>query len=194
MPANQITDLLILEPVSDIFYIEKGNKGEAVDSLGLVSSELWLAVINANKGRLPNPRILSKLSHDDRAYYSSEVKQMFIKAEDKKNNSSLKLSPYFFKLMEENNSRFLMLSYLNGFTRRKGNMGGQMAKSIGLGVLTMGMYTQIPYKASSNLYVLIVDKETSKIAFCKKSFVPEKEPLDYKILQKQFNQVFKKYF
>lgn len=194
IPADQINQLLVLEPVTYISLINKGNQSEPSDSIGQISKALWMDLVAANKGRIPIGKMIADISDHEKAFYKSEVEDLFVKADNRKTSQNLKIPPLLYQIMEENNSRYVMLSYLSGFTRRKGNMGGQVAKSIGIGILTMGMYAPVPVKAYSNIYVLILDKETSQIAYYKKSLLAEKEPLEQKVLSKQFNQIFKGYF
>lgn len=194
IPADQIDELLVLEPVTYISLINKGNQSEPSDSIGQISKALWMDLVTVNKGKMPIGKMIADIPDHEKDFYKSEVEDLFVKADNRKTSSNLKIPPLLYQIMEENNSRYVMLSYLTGFTRRKGNMGGQVAKSIGIGILTMGMYSPVPVKAYSNIYVLILDKETNQIAYYKKSLLAEKEPLEQKVLSKQFNQIFKGYF
>ena len=87
-----------------------------------------------------------------------------------------------------------MLSYLTGFTRKKGNLTGEVFKAIGIGVLTMDHYTPRVESHLSNIFVLIMDKELGHAVFYRYAIGAERHPLKPKELQSQYNLLFKGYF
>ena len=70
------------------------------------------------------------------------------------------------------------------------------ADSVGaaLGILTLGMYYQTPIKAYSTIYVMIVDSRDNNVAFFRKSYLQDREPIDESVLVKQYNKIFEGYF
>ncbi len=127
---------------------------------------------------------------------SFETEQIFTLAEHAKgkNLNRFDLPPNLEASMDHHDQRFYLLTLGTGFTRRKGNYGGQIAKGVGIGILTMGMFAPIPIKANSGISVMILDNQLGEIAYYKSSFNPEGEPLDDKILSRHKNHLFKGYF
>jgi len=56
------------------------------------------------------------------------------------------------------------------------------------------LYYPVPIKASSYVGVIIVDNKTKEVAFFRRSFLPENDPLDKAGLNKQLEKIFKGYF
>ena len=86
-----------------------------------------------------------------------------------------------------------MFIIATGFTRIKGNYGGQIAKGIGVGLLTLGMVVPTPIKANSAVHAMIVDAKEDNVAFYQRSR-QEKEPLNEQVLRLQLTEIFKGYF
>jgi hypothetical protein len=103
----------------------------------------------------------------------------------------LRMSPTLYSLMENLDTRFSMLIYHDGFVRKKGNMTGEMFKSIGIGVATMGNYAPIPVSYASNVFIFIMDKELGHAVLAKKYEGDEIHPLKKKTLAKQYKYLFK---
>ncbi len=191
---STIKELSILQPVSFIYGINKGDESELVDSLSFYSQVLWLDVIKQNQHRLPNT---SKLLIND-PFEASVVAQQTVEFLDvlffAKDIKSISVPPNIIAALDQGESRYGLLTVHSGFTRRKGNYRIQVLKAVGIGILTMGYYYPLPDKSNSSIFVAIVDRETSEAVFFKTSELLDKEPLDPKILNKQLNQLFKGYF
>lgn len=76
----------------------------------------------------------------------------------------------------------------------KGNLAGQVAKGVGMGLLTLGMYYQSPISANSTIYTMIVDAKENNIAFYKKSSLNNKKPNNSEVIKKQVEKIFEGYF
>ncbi len=192
--ATDITDLQLFEPLAYISLIEKGNKGRYNDTLSEKSKIRLTNVISTFGNRLP---ITGKLLAEDLSTYnelSKEIELLCTSADRNKNISSLRLTPTLDALLENSEKRFGLVTVTTGFTRGKGNYGGQIAKGIGMGLLTLGMYYETPIKASSTIYTMIIDAQENNIAFFKKSTLSDKDPLDEVVLQKQIQEIFEGYF
>ena len=108
--------------------------------------------------------------------------------------SHLQITPTLDKVLEANEARFGLITVATGFTRIKGNYGKEIVKGAALGLLTLGMYYQSPVKAYSTIYVMIADSKENNVAFFRKSYLQDKEPLDEAVLTKQFKDIFTDYF
>ncbi len=124
-----------------------------------------------------------------------EIEHLFTLAEEArgKNLHAFDLPPNLVAVIDLYDQRFYLLTLSTGFTRRIGNYGGQIAKGVGIGILTLGMFAPIPVKANSGVRVMILDNQLGEIAYYKSSFNPEGEPLEEKTLSKHLKYLFKGY-
>lgn len=190
----EVTDLKLMEPFSYISMIKKGNRGQIDDSISFISNQLVFNVLENYKGQLP---LTGEIILSDTAIKNSlekEYELLMLTADRTKNITNLKITPTIDKILEANDTRFGLIIINTGFTRSKGNYGKEIAKGAALGILTLGMYYQTPVKAYSTIYAMIVDSKDDNIAFFKKSFLQDKEPLDESVLMKQFKKIFEGYF
>jgi hypothetical protein len=174
--------------------IKKGNRGQIDDSISFISNQLVFNVLENYKGQLP---LTGEIILSDTAIKNSlekEYELLMLTADRTKNITNLKITPTIDKILEANDTRFGLIIINTGFTRSKGNYGKEIAKGAALGILTLGMYYQTPVKAYSTIYAMIVDSKDDNIAFFKKSFLQDKEPLDESVLMKQFKKIFEGYF
>jgi len=191
---TEVTDLKLLEPFSYISMIKKGNKGQLDDSISSISKQLVFKVLENYKGQLP---ITGEIVLSDTAIVNSlekEYELLMVTADRTKYITNIKITPTLDKILEANETRFGLLIISTGFTRTKGNYGKQIAKGALMGILTLGMYYQTPVKAYSTIYAMIVDSKEDNVAFFRKSFLQDMEPLDESVLTKQFKKIFDGYF
>ena len=191
---TEVKDLKLLEPFSYISMIKKGNRGQLDDSISFISKQLIFKVLENYKGQLP---LTGEIILSDTAIKNSlekEYELLILTADRTKNITNLKITPTIDKILEANDTRFGLLIINTGFTRTKGNYGKQIAKGAALGILTLGMYYQTPIKAYSTIYAMIVDSKEDNVAFFRKSFLQDMEPLDESVLTKQFKKIFDEYF
>jgi hypothetical protein len=190
----EVTDLKIMEPFSYISMIKKGNKSQVDDSLSFLSKQLVFRVIENYKAQLPLTGEIILSDTATKNNLEKEYELLIPTADRTRNISNLRITPTLDKILEANETRFGLLVVTTGFTRAKGNYGKQVAKGAALGILTLGMYYQIPVKAYSTVYVMIADSKENNIAFFRKSFIQDMEPLDESGMTKQFKKIFEGYF
>jgi len=191
---SEVTDLQYFEPFSYISLIETGNRAKYNDTISKKSEELLLNVVNKFGGKIPVTGIISVSDTITKNKLEKEIEFLFLSADRTKNISNLKITPIIDSLIAANGKRFGLITVGTGFTRAKGNYGGQIAKGAAIGILTLGMYVQTPIKSSSVIYVMIVDIKQNNVAFFKKSILQDKDPLDEAVLKKQFQKIFEGYF
>lgn len=191
---TEVTDLKLMEPFSYISMIKKGNRGQLDDSILFISRQLVLKVLENFKEQIP---LTGEIILSDTAIKNNlekEYEHLILTADRTKNITNLKITPVVDKILEANDTRFGLLIVNTGFTRSRGNYGKEVVKGAALGILTLGMYYQTPVKAYSTIYAMIVDSKENNIAFFRKSFLQDKEPLDESVLKKQFKKIFDGYF
>ena len=190
----EITNLKLLEPYSYISMIKKGNRGQLDDSVSSISKELNIKVLKSFIGQLP---ITGNIILTDSAINKTlekEYENLVLTADRNKNIANLKITPILDKILEANDTRFGLIVICTGFTRLKGNYGKEIVKGAALGILTLGMYYQTPIKAYSTIYAMIVDSKEDNVAFYRKSFKQDLEPLDQSVLTNQYKTIFEGYF
>lgn|SRR5690554_2213099 len=195
LDPNAIQELQVFHPISKIYHINKGNIMDLSDSLSRFSRILLLDIILADENLPVGQEVLAEDRYEQELL-DEEVEAFFVKINNtkKKELSQLTVPPMVSHLLRENNKRFGLLTATTGFNRRKGNYGGQVLKSIGIGILTMGFYYPVPIKAHSYVGAIIVDNESNEVAFFRISQVPEIDPMNKSKLSRQLELIFKGYF
>ncbi|GAB2987006.1 hypothetical protein GCM10027049_28540 [Mucilaginibacter puniceus] len=189
-----VTDIQLFEPVSMISLIETGNKGKYNDSTSQISKALLTTTLKSFPQNIPITGEITSTDNAVKIKLTNDIEYLCGSADKEKSISNLKITPTLDSLLEATGKRFGLIAVSTGFTRRKGNYGGQIAKGILTGVLTMGMYYTTPVKSYSTVYVMIVDAKENNIAFFRKSFLQDKDPLDEGVLSKQVQKAFEGYF
>ena len=191
---NEITNLQKFETLSFITLIEKGNRGKHNDTLSNKSKELFSGVLDSFENRIHLTGDIYVFDLLTRGKIEKEIEYLCTTADRQKSISKLKLPRTLDSLLETSQNRFGLITVTTGFTRIRGNYGKQIAKGIGLGILTLGMVYSSPIKAHSTVYVAIIDSKDNNIAFFRKSFLQDKEPLNEVVLRKQVQDIFSGYF
>jgi hypothetical protein len=191
---NEITELKLLEPYSYISLIKKGNKAQLDDSISSISKQLNLHVLKSFSNQLPISGNIILTDEETNKTLEKEYEFLMLNAERNKNISNLKITPTLDKILEANETRFGLIIISSGFTRVHGNYGKEIVKGAALGILTLGMYYQTPVKAYSTIYTMIVDSKEDNVAFFRKSFLQNQEPIDTSVLTKQYYKIFQDYF
>jgi hypothetical protein len=190
----EVNDLKLMEPYSYITMIKKGNKGELDDSISAISKQLNINILKGLTGQVP---VTGNIILGDSAINKTlekEYEELILTADRNSSIANLTITPTLDQILEANETRFGMIVVASGFTRVKGNYGKEIAKGAALGILTLGMYYQTPVKAYSTIYVMIVDSRDNNVAFFRKSYLQDREPIDESVLAKQYNKIFEGYF
>ena len=91
------------------------------------------------------------------------------------------------------NKQYLFVSYSKGFTREHGNFGMQIAKGIGIGLLTGGRVIPVPFKANFTNVFYIIDVKNSNLAFYQRN-TQELEPLKPQNVEYKIDRILGGYF
>jgi hypothetical protein len=192
-PINEVSNIEYFEPYSYIQLIKKGNKSQLNDSLSIQSKQILDSVIYSNMRlyRIKNKITLKNKTINQKV--ENELSFLIQSAMEKSKLEGIKITPVIDSILESRNQRFAIGIVATGFGRRKGNYGGQVAKGVVVGVLTLGLFTPIPIKSNLSLYSIIVDSEKNEIAFYKKTLPIEKSPTDPYIIKKQLDKIYENY-
>jgi len=191
---TEVNDLQKFETFSYISLIESGNRGKYNDTLSNQSKILLGEIFESFNKNIPITGQINVTDTIVKKRMEKEIELLCVMTDRKRSVSDLKLTPTLDSLLEKTGKRFGLISVTTGFTRKKGNYGGQVAKGAAMGILTLGMYYQVPIKAYSVVYVMIVDGQENNIAFFRKSFLKDKEPLDKVVVTRQIQKIFENYF
>jgi hypothetical protein len=190
---TEIKEIAYFEPLSFISLIEKGNKAVLSDSLSLVSRNILDSVISKNT----YPKISKRIEIEDlkvKSRVDNELKFLIRNIVSSKKLNGVKLTPTIDSILQSTNQRFALATVTTGFGRRKGNYGGQVAKGIGVGILTLGMYAPVPVKSNSTLYAILIDSERNEAIYFCQALPVEKSPTDSKVIDQQYRKLFQGYF
>jgi len=187
---TEVTDIKLLEPYSYISMIKKGNRGEVDDSISAISKQVNINILKSMSGQLP---ISGDIILDDSSVNESlekEFEYLILAADKNKSITNLSITPTLDRVLELNSARFGLIVVCTGFTRVHGNYAKEIVKGAAMGILTLGMYYQTPIKAYSTIYAMIADSQENNIAFSRKSFLQNKDPLDQKVLNSPYKKIF----
>ncbi|GAA4313372.1 hypothetical protein [Nibribacter koreensis] len=172
---------------SYISMVEKGNNGSHNEEM---SREAAARIDSLVKVQSQTFRVQASLSPEGDALAAKvdkEIEALLLQVMNRRRAYNVTLSPTIDSLMEASGERFALTILSSGFSRVKGNYGGQVAKGIGVGILTLGMYTPLPIKANSTLHAMVFDAKNNTVALYKRSQLLDKEPMDQKVMTKQVN-------
>ena len=192
--VNELSDIQRFEPISYIQIIKNSNIQTYSDSLSMVSKKIITTVLDRNKETIPitGELVVSDIFLKDTL--EKEIDYLFYLSSKHSEKTLPQLTPVIDSLLEANGKRFGLISMSTGFTRAKYNFGLQIAKGILVGILTMGMYVEVPVSANSNLSIMIVDSKENNVAFFNSSYLQDEEPIDSIVIEKQVQKIFNGYF
>jgi hypothetical protein len=191
--SSEVNDIAYFSPFSYIQLIEKGNRTEHNDSLSAATNNILDSLLLVHG---PSLRAAHKLEtgepersvvEQEVAYLAHSLLYTRAKLDD------LTLPPAIDSILESRGRRFGLAVVATGFGRRKGNFGGQVAKGVAVGVLTLGMYAPVPVKSSIGQFAFIFDAERNDVTYYRRVLPEQKEPTDPIVVQRQFMELFRGY-
>ncbi|WP_426059423.1 hypothetical protein [Hymenobacter sp. B1770] len=183
----------MVPPVAMIGIIERGNKGYYNPALSLQGQSLMRETLLRYRNEL---HLTGELTLPDSLTYQRLVQQLYRTldvVEQQRFITSYHL-PTLDSLLKQQGSRYALLTTTEGFTRVGGNYGNQVAKAVGVGILTLGLYSPVPIKANSGIALLVYDCENRSILYYKRAWPKEVEPLDALVLDRQLRAMLAKDF
>jgi hypothetical protein len=195
----QITSVARFEPFSDIGYIESRNEILPSDSLTLIAQDLFLSTLAKFETRLPPGPALEYAGPATREVMMEEILHMLSFTGNKKSLNEATTLPLLNDMITASGNRFGLLMFQTGFSRKKGNYGKEVAKGVGLGILTAiatmgyGSAYYTPTKSNSTIHVFIIDAEKGNIAMYDK-VTGEVEPCNPEVVAKQVEKLVGKAF
>jgi hypothetical protein len=195
VPSEDINSVDYFESIAYVQLIEKGNKSTFSDSLSTMTKNTLDSIIDSQQSKLRlDEKIL--ISNDSlRARVENELGYLTQSIFQQRKLDAIQLTPAIDSILESRNQRFAMATIATGFGRKKGNYGGQVAKGVAVGILTLGLVVPTPAKSNLTLYTYIFDSEKDEVAFYNNLLLDkEKEPTDPEFLERQLINTFKGYY
>lgn len=190
---EEISQLDYFSPISYTHYIEKGNISNFSDSLSAITQSHLDSILNSNN-KFRTARKINLNDSITKIKYEEELTFLVQQIMGKQKLESLHIPPTIDSIMKINNSDFGLATLSMGFGRKKGNYTGQLAKGIGIGILTLGMYTPAPIKSNLTIYSLIFDAKNENVAFYRQTPMKAASPTDPTVLNQQLEWIFDGYF
>lgn len=190
--SSEIDSLYAFHLPSLIYTIAKGNKSEFNAFYSDYSLSIRKMVFDDIKPG-NSVKVLPVEYSGDYKKINRYLWNVIVEMEQKKKINGIVLSDSILNFMEQKNIQYALVTFNSGFSREKGNLNKQVAKGIGVGLLTLGMAMPVPVKANTQTICYIIDRKNRNIAFYKK-VSEELEPLKFKNLQSQYRSLLDSYF
>jgi hypothetical protein len=190
---EEVRDIQKFETISKITFIEQGNQGDFNERMSAEAKGIFTDLLTSYK-EIP---IAGKISVTDTVLQNQlekEIQFLCSVAAIRRSIKELKITPLLDSLLETGGHRFGLLTITTGFTRSKANYRAQVLEGAATGLLTLGMYSQTPIRASSSVYAMIVDAQDENIAFFKVSYLQDEEPLEREVYKGHIIKIFQGYF
>ncbi len=186
-------NMAMVPPIAQIGIIERGNKSHYDRALSLQGQNLMRETLLRYRNEL---HLTDELTLPDSLTHQRLAQQLYrtLEVVEQQRMSSPYYLPALDSLLKQQGLRYALLTATQGFTRVQGNYGGQVAKAVGVGVLTLGLYTPVPIKANSGIVLLVYDRENRSILYYKHAWPKEVEPLDALVLDRQLRALLAKDF
>ncbi len=189
----EIDEVYIIEPFGYISLIQQSNKAFEDELLSAKSAQITLQALQNPDLKIPIGGIISVQDADVRHLLAEETDELISAVIASGKISHLKIPPTISKVLKANEARYGLLTVQAGFSRSSKNYRGEIAKSIFMGFITLGLFQSTPIKANSNVYIMIVDAESDRVVFARYS-KSQNEPLHPSALEVQLHHIFKGYF
>lgn len=189
-----IIELTYASPVARIATIEHGNQPAPSQEASAESARLMRQLLAEHHAEL---RLQNELVIPDSLQQSAK-REIYWAVEGINKRQRLDTSahlPVLDALLTSQHQRYLLVTATQGFTRTALNYSQQMAKTIGVGLLTLGTMVPIALKSRSDVCLFIYDRQQQLIVYY--NHTPDKaehEPLDKAGLEFQLRTMLKRDF
>ena len=196
---GEITGLLYLGPVSHIALIGNGNGKMLDDTLSNISEQLLDKIVSDFKTNIPLSGEAEVHDEATKSELEKEIEHLCKVVIELNGISDINLTPVIDSLLKSNNKRFGLITVAEGYTRTKDNINANKALQVAGITANFLSGNIIPYvprrvtKASSTLFVMIVDADLNNITFFRKC-IKHAEPTDGNVLSDQFRKIFEGFY
>lgn len=167
-----------------ITSIAKGNRQEFNELYSDSTLNIRSRDFNQHLPKYITPVSFEFMNAEEEQEMTKSFFEIINSVEREKKIKGIKLADYLVNYLESKNTRYLILTFQAGFTRTSSNYGAQVAKGLGIGILTLGLLVPVPIKSNSTIVCCILDTRNKNITFYRKR-TAEVEPLDEKVINRQ---------
>ena len=155
--VDAIKDVILFEPVSKIETIGKGEITVTNDTASLASKDLLLQTVKEYDSGININSVYEPEGDEEivRKGVESLYSQLLHSQGGTFKTASFVVPQSLDEIIERTGNRYGMAVYSYGFSRTGGNYAAQIAKGLGLAILTLGSVYTVPYKDKSNIHIFI---------------------------------------
>ena len=194
--VDAIKDVVLFEPVSKIETIGKGEITVTNDTACVVSQDMLLQTVKECESGLNILSVYMPSGEEEAEIVRKGVESLYsqlLHSQGSFSTASFVVPESLDEIIERTGNRYGMAVYSYGFSRTGGNYAAQIAKGVGLAILTLGSVYTVPYKDKSNIHIFIIDSEQDCVAWHNHDIGADYNPLKQKHLEKQFKRIFRKF-
>lgn len=194
--VDAIKDVVLFEPVSKIETIGKGEITVTNDTACVVSQDMLLQTVKECESGLNILSVYMPSGEEEAEIVRKGVESLYsqlLHSQGSFSTASFVVPESLDEIIERTGNRYGMAVYSYGFSRTGGNYAAQIAKGVGLAILTLGSVYTVPYKDKSNIHIFIIDSEHNCVAWHNHDIGADYNPLKQKHLEKQFKRIFRKF-
>lgn len=193
--VDAIKDVILFEPVSKIETIGKGEITVTNDTASVASKDLLLQTVKEYDSGININSVYEPEGDEEivRKGVESLYSQLLHSQGGTFKTASFVVPQSLDEIIERTGNRYGMAVYSYGFSRTGGNYAAQIAKGLGLAILTLGSVYTVPYKDKSNIHIFIIDSEQDCVAWHNHDIGADYNPLKQKHIEKQFKRIFRKF-
>lgn len=194
--VDAIKDVVLFEPVSKIETIGKGEITVTNDTACVASQDMLLQTVKECESGLNILSVYMPSGEEEAEIVRKGVESLYsqlLHSQGSFRTASFVVPESLDGIVERTGNRYGMAVYGYGFSRTGGNYAAQIAKGVGLAILTLGSVYTVPYKDKSNIHIFIIDSEQDCVAWHNHDIAADYNPLKQKHLEKQFKRIFRKF-
>lgn len=167
-----------------ITSIAKGNRQEFNELYSDSTLNIRSRDFNQHLPKYITPVAFEFANVEEEEQMSKRFFEVLNAVENKKKIKGITLDDRLVNYLENKNIKYVILTFQAGFTREQGNYGKQVAKGLGIGILTLGLLVPVPIKSNSTIVCCVLDTRNKNVAFYRKR-TAEVEPLEEQVINRQ---------
>ena len=191
-PEAARQDMVLLGPVSNIYYLDRNNRESFDDSLSTVSEALVAGLVH----QLGVP-VSGRIELDVDQKEEAAAYMRYLAAQNPKHRDLYAIPGLLDDALEAQGCRYGLLLFTQGMTRDSKGLAKEVARdvllSVATAVLTMGSAVMIGSSMSYSFqaFAAVLDAETNQIVFYNLTELKEKHPLRQDAVRDQLRSVLK---
>lgn len=192
-PAD-ISEMMFLQPVGVVSAITQGNRTTYDANASVDASEALRQALMRHDEKLHLKGLLPVKDTAMQRVIAGLTLRAVVELESHRKRPFLMPAPWLDTLLTARKQRYCLLSYVWGYTRTPSNYRGQLAKSLGIGLLSLGMVVPAADHAYTRVGVFIYDAQQHAVVYYKSSWPAEKDPLSGVVIDRELTDLLAKDF